>query len=253
MKEIETMWKNRARSIISISFFSGVLMLVNPGALVYSGDSVVLGQSAQEMARVYSGDEWPTLAEAAFDVSSTVSQYLRITEIHYHPSSPSDSEIAAGFDDQDEFEFIELMNTSEELTLDLSNVQFVDGIEFEFSADDAPSLEPQEYLLLVYNKSAFEFRYGEGYAVYGEYSGHLSNGGEKIGLADADGNTILEFEYDDADPWPEEPDGDGPSLQVIDVNGDYDDPTNWRASAEIDGDPALASEPSTFIDVWGIY
>ncbi len=226
---------------------------LDPEVMVYTGEPVILDRSTRIMARAYSENEWSPLADASFDVAGTIGQYLRITEIHYHPLSPTESEIAAGFDDQDDFEFIELMNTSDELTLNLSGVQFADGIDFGFDSDDVPSLGPQEYLLFVYNRLAFEFRYGEGYAVYGEYSGHLNNAGERIEITDSEGGSILTFEYDDADPWPEEPDGDGPSLQVIDVNGDYNDPANWRASNDIGGNPALAPELPASVDSWGIH
>ena len=73
--------------------------------------------------------------------------------------------------------------------------------------------------------------------IAGQYTGGLSNGGEGITLRDPDGNKIHDFTYLDIAPWPTTPDGMGPSLEVIDVNGNYDSGLNWRASWEIGGSP----------------
>ena len=48
----------------------------------------------------------------------------------------------------------------------------------------------------------------------------LSNSSYKIILSDAYGNTIDEVWYTDSDPWPESADGDGPYLQLVDLNSD---------------------------------
>ncbi len=46
-------------------------------------------------------------------------------------------------------------------------------------------------------------------------------------LRDSLGNVIHDFSYDNTAPWPTTPDGGGPSLEVIDTEGDYNDPLNW--------------------------
>ena len=60
---------------------------------------------------------------------------LRITEIHYHPGEVSSLEEAAGFDDEDSFEFIELQNTGT-VPVELAGVTFSEAIEFTFPAGD---------------------------------------------------------------------------------------------------------------------
>ncbi|MEZ6116961.1 MAG: hypothetical protein R3C28_10370 [Pirellulaceae bacterium] len=62
-------------------------------------------------------------------------------------------------------------------------------------------------------------------------AGGLSGGGETIQLIAADGVTIIdEVTYDDASPWPGAPDGNGPSLELINPNLDNADPVNWGVS-----------------------
>ena len=51
---------------------------------------------------------------------------------------------------------------------------------------------------------------------------------------------IHDFTYSDTTPWPVAADGDGASLEVVNLNGDYSDPTNWRSSATLGGTPGDA-------------
>ncbi|HOL96700.1 MAG TPA: hypothetical protein PLH79_20340, partial [bacterium] len=60
----------------------------------------------------------------------------------------------------------------------------------------------------------------------------------------------LQFEYDDKAPWPEEPDGNGPSLEVRDVNGNYSDPANWKSSGVIHGTPGRIGSDVTAVRDW---
>jgi hypothetical protein len=85
-----------------------------------------------------------------------------------------------------------------------------------------------------------------GVTVAGEYfepadptGNQLSNGGERLTLLGADGQIIKSFVYDDATPWPTEPDGAGPSLVLIHplANPDHSDPLSWRASVATSGNP----------------
>ena len=163
-----------------------------------------------------------------------------ISELHYHPSDPSAAEEAGGFNNDDDFEFVELMNTSD-ASVDYTNVNFTNGLTFTIPVDTI--LAPGERVILVHNQSAFEFRYGVGIArIVGEYTGTLSNGGERVRLAAADATTIVDFTYSDISPWPESPDGDGYSL--IFMGSDANDPLDWRPSATINGNPGDSDSTS---------
>jgi len=181
------------------------------------------------------------VGQDSITVMTTVSEYpqrdfLRITELMYHPPAPSAAEIAAGFADGDDFEFIELLNTGP-TNLSLLDVKFTAGITFDFTASAVTNLAPAQRVLIVKNRAAFDFRYGTNLLVAGEYSGSLSNGGELLRLVDAFGFVIQEFTYDDGGNWPVAADGDGSSLEVLDINGDYNDAANWQASVLVGGTP----------------
>ena len=60
-------------------------------------------------------------------------------------------------------------------------------------------------------------------------------------LVDAQGDIIHDFEFSDDLPWPVEADGEGSSLEVIDTDGNYNDPFNWRASLALGGTPGIVT------------
>ena len=163
-----------------------------------------------------------------------------VSELHYHPSDPSSSELAAEHNDGNNFEFIELMNISGE-EVDYTNATFTSGLTFTFPSGTI--LAPGERIILVSNQAAFEFRYGVDTArVIGEYTGALNNGGERLRLAAADSSTIFDFNYSDDHPWPESSDGDGYSLVFIGSNPIA--PLDWRPSIALGGNPGSSDSAS---------
>jgi hypothetical protein len=65
----------------------------------------------------------------------------------------------------------------------------------------------------------------------------LSNGGEAITLSNSSGTVVDAVTYDDASPWPMEPDGSGPSLELTSPSLDNSQGANWHASADNGGTP----------------
>ncbi len=205
-----------------------------PTVLTYTGP-IPLSDRTQFKARVLNGAEWSALHEATFVVGTSE---LVISELHYHPANPSVQEFVAGFTNENDFEYVELYNPGTS-TFDLTGVHFVAGIDFDFTTTAITQLVPGAHLLLVQNRAAFEHRYGAGLPIAGEYTGRLSNTGERLAIADASGNIIFEVTYGTAAPWPESADGSGPSLELFDLSGDRSAPEHWRASLTTGGSPGL--------------
>ena len=65
------------------------------------------------------------------------------------------------------------------------------------------------------------------------------------------GGVIHEFSYDDGGRWPQEPDGRGSTLEVIDASEDYNSPSNWHASRNQGGSPGSAIDPRIVADFDG--
>jgi hypothetical protein len=156
---------------------------------------------------------------------------LRITELHYFPAPGG-------------VEFIELRNTGTQ-AIDLSGISF--GIGNPFSMAGTPelaytfgteSLAPGGFICLTDNVTLFRSLYGLTPRLAPPWTrGSLSNTGENIVLLDPTANAIHDFDYGVVIPWPQASRGTGPSMEVIDVNGDYNLPSNWRASAANGGTP----------------
>ena len=168
---------------------------------------------------------------------------LAITEIMYNPVDPSAAELAINdMFDNDDFEFIELQNTGD-MMIGLNGVTLTTpSFTFEFAGSNVTSLAAGDYVLLVRNQQGFEARYGTGMngSIAGTYSDNLGNGGDTIAVTDGVAEIIHDFDYDDGGGWPGRADGNGSSLEVKDVGGDYNDPDNWRNSGEFNGTPGAA-------------
>ncbi|YCM42966.1 CotH kinase family protein [Verrucomicrobiaceae bacterium 227] len=145
--------------------------------------------------------------------------YLVVSEIMYHPLD-------------DDSEFIELMNVSDAVTLDLGGVAMTSGVDYVFPA--GVTLAPGGRLVVPFASFANLTR--------------LSNGGEEIKLEGAGGETIQEFLYDDEGDWPVFADGQGASLVLIcpEQRPDPSLASSWRASAYPGGSPG-GSDGTTFV------
>lgn len=206
-----------------------------------AGDSIELKASALLKARTL--DEfgrWSALTEHYFYLEPELAPGdLAISEIHYRPLPPQHEGEWAVADARNEFEFLELRNMREG-AVELGGAQFTRGIRFIFPPR---SLAPGERVLLVRNQAAFEARYGVDTAalVVGEFErdSKLADGGESLVLVNADGEILLDFRYNDKEPWPEAADGDGQSLvfQPLTEDADPADAIHWVASLDPGGYP----------------
>ena len=202
---------------------------VSPTAAKYT-QPLVLRQSARVKARALAGTTWSALNEAVFAVGP-VAAWLRISEIMYHPQDSGDP-------NDPNTEYIELTNIGSE-AVNLNLVRFSDGIDFTFTDI---TIGPAEYFVVVKDRQAFEARYGPGLRIAGEYSGSLSNAGERIELQDALGTTIQAFTYEDS--WYAVTDGGGYSLTAKDPPGTdpngWSQKAAWRPSTSLGGSPGRA-------------
>lgn len=205
--------------------------------------------------RARAGSIWSALTEATFllETEPASPSNLAISEILYHPAEPSPTEISAGFDDAEDFEFVEILNTGNK-AVDLQGVYFYGAITFDFTnAPTGRTLAPGARLLVVADLDAFQQRYGTGKPVAGQYSGQLNNAGESLVLYTPGETVIRGVEYSDAPPWPVAADGEGYSLvrrHPNDPAGDGD-ADGWALSGGIGGTPGEADVPASgSFDAW---
>jgi hypothetical protein len=192
--------------------------------------------------------EGALIASDSITVTSTASSqplrdFLRVSELMYHPGDPTTQEIAAGYSDADLFEFLEVVNIGT-ATISLEGARFDEGIDFEFATGDVAQLASGERAVIVRNAAAFAFRYGDEPLVAGQFSGGLNNSGERLRLVDGLGAPILNFTY--LDTWHPATDGQGPSLVVRDLAAPasaWNASDNWKPSTFAGGSPGY-EEPT---------
>ena len=208
------------------------------GALALSAQlytsPLVLTNAVFFRARVRNGTNWSALVEAPFYVVQDFAG-LKVTEIMYHPP-------VFGTNTSDDLEFLELKNIGTNL-LDLSGLQFTDGLTFNFT--NGTKLAPGAFFVLARHAAAFSAKY-PGVTINGLFTGKLDNNGEKLTLAHVLGTNVFSFTYNNAVPWPITPDGYGFSLVRANIAGDPDASSSWRPSANPGGSPG-ADDPAVSI------
>jgi hypothetical protein len=195
---------------------------ISPSAVRYTS-AVTLAKSTLVKARALNGTTWSALNEAVYAVGP-VAQSLRVSELMYHP-------LDTGNPNDPNTEYIELTNIASQ-SINLSLVRFTKGIDYTFPSLDLPA---GGYCLVAKDLVAFQAKYGVKLPVVGQYTGSLSNAGERVELVDAAGTIIQSFEY--RDDWYKTTDGLGFSLTVK-------DPKTTTASSLDDEDAWQAATPS---------
>ncbi|MEN8693630.1 MAG: CotH kinase family protein [Akkermansiaceae bacterium] len=194
----------------------------------YSG-AIPITSTTQVTARALDNGVWSGPLEGSFIFGEPASAAnFVISEIMYHPSDPTSVEISAGFTDEEDFEYLEFMNIGNN-PIELADVVLSEVFDFTFPVYQ---LAPGDRILLVKNQAAFQFRYGNGLPVIGEYGpSNLKNSGERIVMTAANLSLIVDFSYLDSSPWPLAPDGGGSSLQLINPTGnpDHSLAIHWRS------------------------
>jgi hypothetical protein len=228
---------------------------VRPGTLTYSGTPVSLTSTRVLNARAWrSGSfttpatNWSGLVNPLYLVNETYASAadLRVSVIQYNPLGPDASEIAALPDvAASDFEWIELANNGSG-SINLEGVRMVSGSPVSALTLPPFTLAPGQRCLMVKRRAAFLLRYPSAASrIVAEWTGDrsISNNGESILIHDRFGATLADFGFKDSNPWPSRADGDGPALEYLGATNstaDYNNPSNWRSSAEVNGSPGFA-------------
>ena len=162
--------------------------------------------------------------------------FLRITELHYHPADPSTPAEFAASSSGSDFEFIEVKNIAAQ-PLSLDGVHTAAGVDFTIPG--GTTLAGGQYAVLVRHRAAFQARYGNAIVILGEYlTDALSNSGETLSLLDSTGAAIQSFTFSDA--WFPSADGSGWSMVAALENAPDSNlnlPAAWAISAQKHGNP----------------
>lgn len=164
----------------------------------------------------------------------TASKIVVINEIAYNPATASDTD-----------DWVELYNPSDE-PVDVSGWIFKDEDDSHvFTIPQNTLMAPDGYLVICADTTKFRALFPNVTPVVGNTGFGLAGGGELIRLYDNTSAIVDSLTYDDAAPWPIEPDGNGPTLELI--AADYDNALgqSWKASKTTGGTPGTRNSTST--------
>jgi len=144
---------------------------------------------------------------------------LIINEINYNSSED--------FNPGDWVELYNPMNYS----VDISNWSFKDEDDsHEFIIPKGEILEPHNFLILCEDHVAFNSMFPEVKNYIGDFGFGLSGNGELLRLYNYGRVLIDQVPYEDNAPWPTEPDGTGPTLELKDFKLDNFLAESWESS-----------------------
>lgn len=146
----------------------------------------------------------------ANQASSNSNQALVINEIMYNPAFECGTE------------FIELYNPTNS-SLSLANIKFTEGVDYAFPK--AATIPANGYIIIA--KDSLEFLQLYGSSPFGEYSGKLSNSGERIVLKGNYDTIIDSLSYSDSGDWESSADQGFMSLALMNPALDNSNPDNW--------------------------
>ena len=183
------------------------VFLYRPGRTAVADARVAKRRTRGRSARY--GWRWmyPSVATPGASNVFSFCDDIVINEIMYHHQATNDG---VTFAESGE-EWIELYNRGTG-TVDLAGWKLDRGVRFDFAP--TTTLDPGAYL------------------VVSDFSGQLSNRGEKVALLDTAGNPADEVSYVEGGRWPSWADGAGSSLELRDPDADNGVPEAWAASDE---------------------
>jgi hypothetical protein len=201
-------------------FLSFILMAV---FIIYLPAQVVINE--------YSCSNLP-----AVFVPRVLSDSLIINEINYHS--------AANFDPGD---WVELYNPQQH-PLDITSWKFKDEVDtHEFIFPAGTIIPPGGFLVVAENMKSFDSLFPNVTNYIGPMGFGLSGNGELTRVFNSNGLMVDTVHYDDTAPWPTEPDGTGPTLELISPSLDNALASSWKASCEPHGTPGEQNCSNVFI------
>jgi hypothetical protein len=163
----------------------------------------------------------PFTLTAVFIPTNLSSGTTVINEINYNSS-----------DDYNSDDWVELINPGE-IEIDISDwILKDDDNSHGYTIPDETVIQPNNYLVLAKDMDLFSSSYPDINNVIGPFDFSLSGGGDQVRIFDNAGVLIDSVQYDDIDPWPVEPDGNGPTLELINPTLDNLLSESWAASID---------------------
>jgi hypothetical protein len=171
------------------------------------------------------GDPTPLApsAEARCPPPAPANPAIAFNEVHFHGPNVLDAQQ----------EFVELRNNSN-APVNLKGYELAGGVKYKFDVDTV--LAPGDLIAVCRDAAYVRDTLGSPRTA-GNFTGVLSNQGERITLVDASGGFVDSVRYGDGEEWSVSADGLGASLEKVLPQAPSDDPRSWAPSTS----PAAAN------------
>lgn len=176
----------------------------------------IYSSTLPEISVVLTGNGYLT---AVFEPAELTVTSVVINEINYRS--------AAVFDTED---WVELYNPADD-SVDISGWKFHDdNIADQFVFPNGTMLAGKDYLVICRDTTKFRLLYAEHTKIIGNINFGLSSDGDVIFLKDASENIVDDVTYSSSGIWPTQPNGNGPTLSLVNPELDNSIAESWRAS-----------------------
>lgn len=166
---------------------------------------------------------------AVFEKGELLNKSIIINEINYKSS--------AAFDTDD---WLELFNPDEK-TVNLDGWKIIDGNSNQFLLNGGVKINGSGYLVVCRDTLKFKNLRPSVKNFTGNIGFGLSSDGDKIRLVNKEGATVDEVTYSSGGSWSPLPNGNGPTLSLINPQLDNNLASNWRAS-KMHGSPGSIND-----------
>ena len=157
---------------------------------------------------------------AVFLPTELTSGSLVINEINYNSS-----------EDHESSDWIEIFNPGD-MDIDVSGYKLKDdNNDHSYNLPDETIIPSGEYLVISNDLEAFSELYSSQIPIVGPFDFGFGGGGDEVRIFDQDGVLVDSVSYDDESPWPLEPDGGGPTLELKNSNLDNELAESWSSSS----------------------
>ena len=179
---------------------------------------------------VSEGDSIKLISPTLSFLKGTVCEALKELVIERYPVVINEINYNSA-DDHDSGDWVELYNPNE-TEVDLGGWVFKDDEEHHaFIFPEGTRLRENAYLVVSRNKKELQRHYWWSIPSLGDFDFGLSGSGGKVQLFDNSGVLVDYVKYNDKEPWPLEPDGEGATLSLINPVLDNEKAESWAASS----------------------
>lgn len=145
-------------------------------------------------------------------------------------------------------DWVEIYNWGR-VDLDISGWMFKDDDDAHyFEMPENTVLKSKDYLVICRNTGEFNLVHQNVLNIIGDFDFGLGSTGDAVRLFDINGQLVDSVYFGSDLPWPGEPNGNGPTLELSNYNNDNSIADGWKSSSENLGTPGRKNSISTSAD-----